>query len=134
MMVYRRNIRKNMLYCLKRLYERFGTGWAKTNSIDERKLITSDFEKLKYWNLIRSENGRHRITDMGIDFLYGKVGIQKYFWIYDGKVQDTPAGATNPIIFSHDIDPEIINKGLVLEHATPRKVFKNRQEADLFVR
>lgn len=134
MMVYRRNIRKNMLHCLLKLYKGFGTAWTKTNSIDERKLITSDFEKLKYWGLIESQNSRHRITDHGIAFLKGETMIPKYKWIYDGDVQRDPDGEPNPMIYATDIDPELISKSSVLESSVPRKQFKQRQEGDLFVR
>lgn len=133
MQVYRRNIRKNMLYCLVKLYKGFGTAWVKTNAIDERKLITADFEKLRYWDLIESQNGRHRITQLGIDFLYGRAGVEKYRWVYDGKVQVDPNRiCINPILFSHDIEPELMSKDYAIENSTTRQTFKERQHKDLF--
>lgn len=75
-MPYRRSISKAMAKALKKLYaiqvDRVNDGIS-PNSF-------SDFTKLRYWNLIRQDEGtgHWRITDTGIGFLRGVTHVKKY--------------------------------------------------------
>lgn len=117
MIVYRRNIRKNMIYCLRRLYEKFGRFAAKVVAIDERANIIADFPKLEYWGLIResvTEKNRWHITDKGVMFLEGRISVPKYKWVYNGELQQDPPDAKVEMIRVWDINPDEMSKAKAL--------------------
>lgn len=120
MMLYRRNIRKNMLWMLRRLGFEFAGKYMKPVKMEERANIISDFTKLKYWGLIeehRDNKNHYRITDLGAKFIRGMVSIPKYKWIYDGQVKSDPVDEVNPEIFCWEIAPQDMGKNIVLEDA-----------------
>lgn len=119
MMVYRRSIRKNMLYMLRRLGLDFGFKAVKVRELDNRTVMESDFPKLRYWGLIHKipETTSYRITQKGVDFILGRITVEKYKWIYNQQVQDDPLDQENPEIYCWEIVPEEISKEIVLEDA-----------------
>lgn len=132
MMVYRRNIRKNMLYCLRKLYFDFGTQAKRAIEIDTRILVGSDFTKLKYWGLIEEgvQATTYKITEQGIMFVLGKIAIPKYKWVYNKTIQPDPEDEINPMIYSWEIAPQEISKEIVLADA--RRYPYEPKEKDLF--
>lgn len=126
-MIYRRSIRLNMLWCLRRLYFEHGLNWKKVTEIDERVNIGSNFPLLRYWGLIESEEPRHRITLKGIDFILGRVQINKYIWLYNQVLQQSPTEEDNPLIWAWSIAPQEISKELVLADAVAYQRNENKQ-------
>lgn len=126
--VYRRTIRPNMVWCLKRLYEQHGFQAKKTTEIDERKVVESDFTKLKYWGLIEGDgHNRYNITPLGFQFLYGHASVPKYKWIYAGRVQPDPPGEPNPLIEVTDIIESMMGRDRALKESQPVKQFGQKQ-------
>jgi hypothetical protein len=118
MMLYRRNIRANMLYCLRKLFFTHKTNPMKCNDIDKRSNVISDFSKLRHWGLIQNhDHNMWSITEFGIKFILGKASIRKYVWVYNNQVQPDPEGEINPEIMVWDIAPEEISKATVLSDA-----------------
>jgi len=71
-------------------------GGAKQFNVADIKLANAEyaeFPKVKYWGLTEPvkidgdrKAGVHRITDFGLDFLYGKVSIPKYVFVRKKEV------------------------------------------------
>lgn len=116
MMIYRRNIRSNMLYCLHRLYFTLGNVPTKTRDIDARSNVISDFPKLRFWGLVEEQDGKWLVTTRGHMYLLGNVSLKKYKWIYNNGVMADQA--ENPRLYIWDICPEKISKAIVLKWAT----------------
>lgn len=132
MMVYRRNIRKCMLYCLRTLFFKYKYEWKKVIEIDERVNIGSNFPLLRHWGLIESEEQRYRITKKGVCFILGKIAIPKYVWLYNEEIQNEPDGEVNPLIFCWDIAPQEISKETVLEDARAYPIV-DQEQIEMFI-
>jgi hypothetical protein len=114
-----------MLYCLWKLYTKFGREAKRSAEIEPIEVISSDFAKLRYWGLIaKVETHGWTITDFGVDFLEGKVPICKYVWLRNGKPQPTPAGMKNPPVWAKEVIPEIVNKYTALMNSMPQSKFE----------
>jgi len=118
MMIYRRNIRKNMLWCLRQLWFLHKFKPVKVVDLSPLSNINSDFTKLAYWGLVEyADNNLWKITERGILFILGRTQIPKYKWIYDNKIQADPEDEINPLIYSWEISPQTISKQTVLADA-----------------
>lgn len=118
MMIYRRNIRVNMLRMLRILYFKYGFDWKMVNDIDERMLMQADFPKLRFWGLIEAgENTTWRITPSGVQFILGHKQVLKYVWVYNNTQQNAPIDSINPLIWAWDVKPQEISKEIVLADA-----------------
>jgi hypothetical protein len=90
--VYRRNINSGMARSLILLY-RQGPGFVHVpTAIGAR---SREEGKLAYWGLaeeehvVREDGGRAgwwRITSLGVQFVLGRVSVQKYALVYNGRV------------------------------------------------
>lgn len=134
MQVYARTIRRTMIACLSTLYARCGLEGALTVSeIEPEHNKSADFEKLRHWGLIRPVE-RHRwiVTRAGEEFLSGALGVRKYVYLYDGRVQAEPINRPNPIVFVHEIVPESVSKERALTASTPQRAFRELAQPQLF--
>ena len=130
MMIYRRNIRKCMLFCLRKLFFKHGTNYVKAYEVDTDVLMLSDFQKLQYWRLIEAGDGcTWRITPLGIDFIMGRIQIKKYVFVYNQELQSEPEGEINPLIWCWQIAPQEISKEIVLSDAVQYPRVENDQLA-----
>lgn len=128
MMIYRRGIRKFMLFCIRKLFFKYGYESIKTRDLEPIAAMNSNFELLAHWGLIESvEGSRWKITRRGVDFILGKIEIHKYVWIYDNKLQPKPEDEENPMIRVWDICPQEISKEIVLRDARSYPVEEEKQ-------
>lgn len=112
MMIYRRTIRANMLECLFKLFEKYGYQEKKVHDIEPDGILSADFEKLRYWNLIESGKNVNtwKITEHGVDFLSGTINVKKFVFIYNKVRQNDPPDEINPWIFAKDIIPDTFDQ------------------------
>lgn len=130
MMIYRRSIRKCMLFCLRKLFFKHGRGFLKVHDLESDGILSADFEKIRYWSLLeKGDNNTWGISDFGIDFILGRVQIPKYIFIYNQELQGEPIGEENPLIWCWDIAPQEISKESVLSEAVhyPRRNINDNQ-------
>lgn len=134
--VYKRAIRPNMVYALRRLYDKFcPTGEAKVVDIDQRKNVVADFEKLRYWELIEEGAfpGKWKITMYGIWFLQGKLRVNKYVWIYKGDQVPKPMTESDPpLVCLKDIVPLVVCAESALKDSMPCGKHLEEQTLGLF--
>jgi hypothetical protein len=129
MAVYRRNIRANMVHCLRLLHFQHKGAYVKANGITPVTRVISDFPKLRFWGLIERHPDLElwRITGLGVDFILGRIRVKKYIWVYDNMVQPDPVGEPNPLISAMEIDPEFYCKVKALAEARQPDMFPKAQ-------
>ena len=49
----------------------------------------TEFNKLKYWGIIRKNKSMWRLTDLGLRFLENRAALSSKVWVYDDEVIDT---------------------------------------------
>ena len=91
--VYRRKINTGMVQSLTAMYQVGRTGWVHVpTQIGAR---SREEGKLAYWELVEEERvvrgdggraGYWRVTQAGVDFLFGRKTLPKYARVYDGQV------------------------------------------------
>ena len=116
MRLYRRKIRIQSIELLRVMFFEYG-GYqpVKVSDLSSKTHMVVDFTKLRYWGLIRSAgNNQWTITDLGVEFIFGRAHVLKYKFIYNNIVQDDPEDSVNPLIRVWDIKPEVISKETVL--------------------
>lgn len=116
MMVYRRNIRKNMIPGLIVLLDGIP---RKTIELGLSEGARSDFTTLRFWGLIYRDLNKDRtkwmLTQRGKLFLQGKTKISKYVYIYNNQAKRY----SEENVWVQDIYYEKIDIDSVLEHARP---------------
>lgn len=94
----------------------------------------ADFTKLKYWGLIAEVPDQELwvVTTLGKDFMDGAVTIEKYRWIFNDKIQETPPGKKNPEISVYDIKDGIISTDIVRRNSLSYTDYVASKSGDLF--
>lgn len=119
-MVYRRNIRKGMIYGLIELWKK---GECKSSELNIPIGINADFSKLRFWGLIYKPSLKREvwaITNKGKDFLTGLIEIPKYVFIFNNNVERYSSELVKLI----DICPEKIDFDIITKHARPMITLK----------
>lgn len=89
--VYQRQIHSSQVRTLITMYHNRGLAWQYLPDVHQH---SRDFTHVAYWGLIeekgvpRQDGGRRglwRVTDLGEDWLRGRVKVPKYALIYDAK-------------------------------------------------
>lgn len=125
-MVYRRNIRRNMIACLNKLFKTKRP--MQTKEISQIANTISDFTKLKDWGLIERVNPDipdkkgyiWQITPKGIKFITNQISVPKYVFIYNNQVK----GYSPETIMARDIYPMATNFNSITEGAMGHSKFQ----------
>jgi len=116
--VYKRSIRSNMVFMMRKLVVKFKNQPMRVNEIDERTRVSSDFTKLMYWGLITPyENETYFVNETGLSFLRGECKVVEYKYVFNKKVQVEPVGTKNRMISVDDIKWSKIDKQKILEES-----------------
>ena len=104
--LYRRKLNSGMSYGLIQIYKigmeiNFKDNWMKVaDELVKRQLNPAnlDYSKLHYWGLLeqkpneddktKRDSGYWKITERGKKFIRNEIKLQKYVYIYNGKIQD----------------------------------------------
>jgi hypothetical protein len=99
--VYRRTINSGQARALIGMYRADrARGWIHANSLDSR---SREEGKLRYWGLLEEERTRRpdggragywRITDLGEQFVLGRVRVPSHVHIYDDRLLKVDASKT----------------------------------------
>lgn len=95
--VYKRTIHSGMAMQIIRIWKagrsRAG-GWVPVDEIYAHG-SSGDYAKLRFWGLVEAEDARSatanasghwRVTDLGIDFVLGKLAVARYVHVYNNEV------------------------------------------------
>ena len=97
--MYKRKLNSNMvafLIDLVRLSERAGWAWISYTSC---RFTGRDYNYLQHWGLAitqrenekdKSHSGLWQPTQLGVDFVYGKVSVDSHILVYDNRKYGTP--------------------------------------------
>ncbi len=126
MMVYRRGLRKGLIFGLIALWK---NGPSKIADLDLTFGLTADLPKLRFWGLLyklgeeKRSNVVWEITNKGKDFLTGLIEVPKYVFIYNNKLQRFSKETIKLI----DVHHEKIDFESVLEDAEKYQDFTTRK-------
>jgi len=133
--LYRRAIRKSMIDLMYRHFFILDNKPLNTTEISPLSRAIADYTKFQYWDLLE-DTGNYKwiITGKGIDFLVGRLPVEKYKWIYNNEVQLPPPDAEgqDEFVYSFEVAPEVINKEIVLKYARPYENTPAGQQGLLF--
>lgn len=135
MMVYARSIRPDMVEALRAFYEHGQP--AKVSDFEFSRGVNADFTKLRYWDLIERAGGEcWKVTRKGVEFLEGRLPVEKVKFIYNNKPIENLEGVQRcdkyKLVFVYQITGEKITKESVLDNAKTMRRFNSDNEALLY--
>lgn len=92
---YRRKLNSGMAFALVRMYQLHGTSWQdKTITLKGAAAAARDESLLRHWGLLEEDkrtraDGGHagwwRVTDLGEQFIQGRVKVRSHVVLYDNR-------------------------------------------------
>lgn len=125
---YRRRFRPEHVYMLRKMYRKFDRMPVSIAQIEERKNVSADFEKLRFWGLIEpAGKNKYRITDAGVCFLSG-MGVKKYVFIRLNQQVPQPEDfkGENPLVHADEVAPDTRSKHMAFMDSRPFNVLNRR--------